>query len=133
MVLTVWEYAHMMAPSILNTMAPHLWQYLKYWWNKVNFTSTRITFEILWYYGIIGCSPDIILNSNLVIFCTTNTRTVLLKAERYWEKLIWLTLSQNFNNNTWKGELNMRYNSLSLLGYFNTFWIEIQSCIAGWI
>ena len=33
-------------------MVPHLWLYLRYnWWNKVNFSSTRITFDILSFFS----------------------------------------------------------------------------------
>ena len=37
MVLETWEYAHMMALGVLNTMVPRLWLYLRYWWNEVHF------------------------------------------------------------------------------------------------
>ena len=40
-----------MAPGVLNTMVQHLSLYLTYWWNRVNFSSARITFDklyILW-------------------------------------------------------------------------------------
>ena len=31
--------------GILNAKVPHMWQYLRYWWNEVNVSSTRITFD----------------------------------------------------------------------------------------
>ncbi len=43
--LAMWDRAHKMAPGILNTMVPPLWLYLKYWWNEINFSSTRNTFD----------------------------------------------------------------------------------------
>ncbi len=46
MVLVKWDYTHKMAPSILNTMVPHLCLYLRYWWNQVNFLFAVITFDI---------------------------------------------------------------------------------------
>ena len=36
-----------MAPGILETMVTLLWQYLIYWWNEVDISSTRITFDRL--------------------------------------------------------------------------------------
>ena len=36
-----------MAPCILTTMVTRLWQYLRYCWNKVNFSSSRIIFARL--------------------------------------------------------------------------------------
>ncbi len=44
MVLAKWELANMMALGVLNAMVPLLWWYLKYWWNEIEFSSTRITF-----------------------------------------------------------------------------------------
>ncbi len=38
----------MMALGLLNMMVPHLALYLRYWWNKVNFSSARITFDRLY-------------------------------------------------------------------------------------
>ena len=38
----------------MNTMVPHLWQYLRYWWNEVNFLSTRIRFDRLYNLVITG-------------------------------------------------------------------------------
>ncbi len=37
----------MMALGGLNAMVPSSWKYLRYWWNVVNFSSTRITFDRL--------------------------------------------------------------------------------------
>ena len=37
-----------MAPGILSKMVPHLGLYPRYWWSKVNFSSTRITFDVLY-------------------------------------------------------------------------------------
>ena len=42
------DWVHKMALGILNAMVPHLWQYLRYWWNEANFSSTRITFNRLY-------------------------------------------------------------------------------------
>ena len=36
-----------MAPGILNTMLLRVWQYLRYWENEVNFSSTAITIDRL--------------------------------------------------------------------------------------
>ena len=47
----MWDWAHKMAPGILNTMAPHVWLYLRYWWNRVNTSSTGITFDRLYIAG----------------------------------------------------------------------------------
>ena len=44
----MWDQSHKIAPGILNTMIPNLWLYLRFWWNKVNFLSTRITVDILY-------------------------------------------------------------------------------------
>ncbi len=48
--LAMWEWVHKMAPGVLNTIVhvPHLWLYLKYWWNEVDFSSARITFDRLY-------------------------------------------------------------------------------------
>ncbi len=35
-------------------MVPHLCLYLRYWWNKVNFSSTVITFDIMSYSDTLG-------------------------------------------------------------------------------
>ncbi len=35
----------MMVLGVLNTMVPHLWLYLRYWSNEVDFSSARITFD----------------------------------------------------------------------------------------
>ena len=61
-----------MAPGILKTMVILLWQYLRYWWNKVNLSSTRITLDRLynvnaishWQYltGKIACLPSHVLS-----------------------------------------------------------------------
>ncbi len=37
-----------MALGILNTMVPHLWLYLIYWWTEVYFSPTRTTFDRLY-------------------------------------------------------------------------------------
>ena len=38
----------LMVPGILNIMVTLLWQYLRYWWKEMNFSSTWITFDRLY-------------------------------------------------------------------------------------
>ena len=38
----------MMALGVLNARVPRLWLYLRYWWNKLNFSSATITFDRLY-------------------------------------------------------------------------------------
>ena len=86
-----------MAPEILNTIVRHLWLYLSYWWNKVNFSSTRMPFDILYFVHII--SSVIWINSHLsssnvtavsffaLIFILQLTRTT--SSTDQWEKAKW--------------------------------------------
>ena len=37
-------------------MVTHLWQYLRYWWNEVNFSFTRITSDSLYLHCSVGYS-----------------------------------------------------------------------------
>ena len=54
-----------MALGILNTMVVCLWHYLRYWWNETNFSSTRITFDRVYFTTFFAatffilCFPDI--------------------------------------------------------------------------
>ena len=48
LVLETWILAHMMALNMRNKMVPHLWQYLRYWWNERNFSSIMTTFDRLY-------------------------------------------------------------------------------------
>ena len=44
----MWDEPLIMMLCPLNTIVPHLRQYLRYWWNKVNFVSTRLTIDSLY-------------------------------------------------------------------------------------
>ncbi len=69
MVLAKWDWTHMMALGILNTMAPRLWQSPRYWRNGVNFSSTRITFDRLYWHKMSGS-----IQSPAWIISTLNNR-----------------------------------------------------------
>ncbi len=47
----------MMAPGILNAMVRHLWLYLRYWWNEIDFSSAMITFDRLYQFCFSHITP----------------------------------------------------------------------------
>ncbi len=46
-----------MALGVLNAMVPCLWLYLRYWWNEVDFSSARTTFDRLSLYNVESADP----------------------------------------------------------------------------
>ena len=50
----------MVAPDMLNTLAPHFWQDFEYWRNEATFWSTMVTFDLVYYflalYASLPCS-----------------------------------------------------------------------------
>ena len=49
LLLAKWSQVYMMVLDLLNTMIQILWQYLGFWWNEVNFWSTPVGFDTLFY------------------------------------------------------------------------------------
>ena len=68
--LAKWDLAHMMAPGVPNATIPRLSQHLRYWWNEVNFSSTRITFDWLHYGPVLASTSP-------------QTTQYLMSTERY--------------------------------------------------
>ena len=72
-----------MALGVLNTMITHVWQYLRYWWNEVNFSSARITFDRVY-------QSSLIKSKNWAM-------TSLPHQPKLAHDLIWQWQTRNFN------------------------------------
>ena len=84
-----------MAPGILNTIIPHLWQFLRYWWNAVNFLSTKITFDRVYLTKLTPLCSSFFLSSH---WHHLYLHRELLLTSKFDEHLLVLKLVLNDHN-----------------------------------
>ena len=68
---------------MLNTMVALLWQYPRYWWNRVNFSSTRITLTNFNISQYVASSTRL----SMIAYwsaCHKSTRTIACVLSRSW-------------------------------------------------
>ena len=92
----------MVALGVLNAMVPHLWLYLRYWWNELDFSSSTITLDRLYHTNGGRVAP----------FWTVQLSNHFMKEET----LLWYNRGRGVLV-CWSRHLHVLHNSI-------TFWIR---------